>query len=126
MTTCEVCGKAFSRSGRRRHCSDACRQTVWRRRSQAPKEPLVGNVDTVYQCPSCEARFLGEQYCEDCHSFARRLGPGGTCPCCDEPISILELMQPEQFAARRVKRPTGGGDQEQRQEEGRRHPIHRS
>lgn len=79
---CAVCGTAFRRSGRRLHCSQACRQAAWRRRSQAPREPIVAKPDTVYQCPMCEVRLIGEQYCEECHSFARRLGPGGTCPCC--------------------------------------------
>ena len=105
---CAVCGRAFRRSGRRLHCSQACRQAAWRRRSQAPREPIVAKSDTVYQCPMCDARLIGEQYCEECHSFARRLGPGGNCPCCDEPISITELLQPEQFAARKGQKTTRG------------------
>jgi hypothetical protein len=105
---CAVCGTAFRRSGRRLHCSDACRQAAWRRRSQAPREPIVAKPDTVYQCPMCDVRLIGEQYCEECHSFARRLGPGGNCPCCDEPISITELLQPEQFAARKGQKTTRG------------------
>jgi hypothetical protein len=56
----------------------------------------------------CEVRLIGEQYCEECHSFARRLGPGGTCPCCDEPISVTELLQPEQFVARKGQKTTRG------------------
>jgi hypothetical protein len=56
----------------------------------------------------CDVRLIGEQYCEECHSFARRLGPGGNCPCCDEPISITELLQPEQFAARKGQKTTRG------------------
>jgi hypothetical protein len=100
--TCEVCGSTFSRSGRRRHCSSACRQAAWRRRNAAPVVPLVAKPDTVYECPSCEARLLGEQRCPDCNVFARRLGPGGTCPCCDEAIAVTELLGPEYFA---VKQP---------------------
>jgi predicted amidophosphoribosyltransferase len=56
----------------------------------------------------CDARLIGEQYCEECHSFARRLGPGGNCPCCDEPISITELLRPEQFAAPKRQKTTRG------------------
>jgi hypothetical protein len=97
---CDVCGKAFKRSGRRLHCSDACRQAAWRRRSQAPSQPLVKKPDTVYLCPKCDTRLLGEQYCESCNTFAKKLGPGGECPCCCEPISITELLQPDQFVAR--------------------------
>lgn len=96
---CRVCGALFVRSGRRRHCSPACRQAAWRRRSQAPAEPLVAKPDTVYQCPSCEGRFLGEQRREECNKSARRLGTGGPCPCCDGPISVTDLLSPEQFAA---------------------------
>jgi len=47
---------------------------------------------TVYICPSCDTRFLGEQRCPDCHTFARRLGPGGPCPHCDEPVAVNDLL----------------------------------
>jgi len=46
----------------------------------------------VYQCPECEARLLGSQFCDDCHTFMRRLGPGGLTPCCGEPITFDELL----------------------------------
>jgi hypothetical protein len=105
---CPVCGKDFVVSGRRRHCSTACRQAAWRRRSAAPSEPLVAKPDTVYECPTCEAKFLGEQRCGECNTWARRVGPGGLCPCCDEPISIMELMSPDQFVARQRHKTTRG------------------
>jgi hypothetical protein len=104
---CAACGAAFVRSGRRRHCSDACRQAAWRRRSQAPVAPLVAKPGTVYQCPTCEARYLGEQRCEDCNSWARRLGPSGPCPSCEEAIAITELLGPEHFAGRPPATTTG-------------------
>jgi hypothetical protein len=63
--SCSVCGTAFSPSGRRRHCSTVCRQAAWRRRNSAPVEPLVAKPDTVNVCPSCDARFLGEQRRDD-------------------------------------------------------------
>jgi hypothetical protein len=47
---------------------------------------------TVYQCPDCQSRLLGEQRCEDCATCMARLGPGGICPCCDEPITFDELI----------------------------------
>ena len=34
----------------------------------------------------------GEQRCPDCGIFARRTGPGGPCPHCDEPIAIKDLI----------------------------------
>ncbi len=96
--TCAVCGSAFARSGRRRHCSTACRQAAWRRRRHAaapvPELPpaVPAKPFTVYECPECGTRVLGEQRCEECRTFMRKLGRGGTCPCCDEPVTVDELL----------------------------------
>ena len=46
----------------------------------------------VYQCPSCDNRYLGDQYCADCGRFCRRIGAGGLCPACDEPVAITDLL----------------------------------
>jgi hypothetical protein len=59
--------------------------------------PMVAKSATVYQCLVCEERYLGEQYCPDCGTFCLRLGAGGPCPCCDEAISVTELLSPDQF-----------------------------
>ncbi len=67
-TTCAVCGTAFAAQGRQRHCSTRCRQQAWRRRRAAPAEPVVARSDTVYACPSCDARYLGEQRCDECNT----------------------------------------------------------
>jgi transcription elongation factor Elf1 len=96
--TCGVCGVRFQPEGRQRHCSTTCRQRAWRQRRAAPVEPLVARCDTVYECPSCDARYLGVQRCDECNVFARRLGPGGLCPCCDEPIAISDLFDTDQLA----------------------------
>jgi hypothetical protein len=59
-----------------------------------PDSPLrVPKYATVYQCPSCDRRYLGEQRCEDCNVFARRVGPGGSCPHCDEPVAVTDLVE---------------------------------
>ena len=90
---CPVCGDLFQPSGRRQYCSDACRQAAWRHRHTAtptPAEP-VNRADIVYQCPTCDTRYLGEQRCADCNQFCRRLGPGAPCPHCDEPVTIDDL-----------------------------------
>ena len=100
VAPCPACGQRFVPTGRRQWCSDACRQAGWRRRHPAPAAPEVALVPpprptrevTVYECPACEARYLGEQYCSDCRSFCRRIGPGGTCPHCDEPVAINDLI----------------------------------
>ena len=59
---------------------------------------MVAKAATVYQCPLCEERYLGDQYCPNCGTFCRRLGPGGSCPCCDEAIAVTELLSPDQFS----------------------------
>jgi hypothetical protein len=47
---------------------------------------------TLYECPSCGARYLGTQRCPDCHRFCRALGTGGACPHCDELLLTDELL----------------------------------
>lgn len=49
-------------------------------------------AETIYECPGCEARYLGEQRCAECNLFCRSLGPGGECPRCGEPIAISDLI----------------------------------
>ena len=104
-TACPVCGGAFAPEGRQRFCSTGCRQTAWRRRRSAPVAPVVTRSDTVYECPSCDTRYLGEQYCADCNTFCRRLGPGGTCPHCDDAVAVTDLLAPDQLA-QAATRPT--------------------
>jgi hypothetical protein len=94
---CPICGLAFQPSGRRQYCSTRCRQAAFRHKKAAPRKPVVAKADTVYQCPECEGRYLGDQYCSDCGTFCRRVGPGGPCPCCEEAISVTELLSHEQF-----------------------------
>jgi hypothetical protein len=95
---CPVCGEAFTPVGRQRVCSAACRQAVWRRRHAPPVPPgpsippRTPRAATIYECPSCEARSLGEQRCSECGSFCRKLGPGGLCPHCDEPVLLADLL----------------------------------
>ena len=106
---CPICGHGFQPSGRRRFCSDACRQAAWRARQPvapvAPIPPRSPHPVTVYACPACETRYLGEQRCPDCHLFCRRIGPGGACPHCDEPVALVDLV-PNLDATNR--RPLGG------------------
>lgn len=95
---CPVCTRAFVPSGRQRVCSAACRQAAYRRRQAAAVSSLVlpprrsRREGTVYQCPVCEARFLGTQRCPECGVFCHRLGPGGPCPHCDEPVAVADLV----------------------------------
>jgi hypothetical protein len=102
--TCPLCQRSFSPVGRQRYCSDACRAAAYRRRRDAgrpvvtvpktqPRRPI-----TVYECDSCGSRALGEQRCPDCSTFMRKIGLGGECPCCGEPISITDLLSQEVIA----------------------------
>ncbi len=97
LSVCPICGATFSPTGRRRFCSDACRQAAWRRRHSTRKAlPPLPKGDPhsgiVYECPSCGGRYLGQQRCPDCQLFCRRIGPGGGCPHCDEPVAISDLI----------------------------------
>ncbi len=46
---------------------------------------------TIYECPDCETRYVDERRCPDCNLFCRRIGTGGNCPHCDEPVAHKEL-----------------------------------
>lgn len=72
---CGVCGGPLPAGTGRRWCSDRCRQAAFRARQAAPRPPQPAKADIVYECPTCEARYLGQR-CQDCNTFCRRLGPG--------------------------------------------------
>jgi rubrerythrin len=103
--TCPVCQHTFTPAGRQKFCSDACRAAAYRRRRDAerpaftvaknhPRRPI-----TVYECDSCGARALGEQRCESCSTFMRKIGLGGECPSCGEALAVTELLAQEVTAA---------------------------
>jgi len=92
---CPVCEHHFTPVGRQRVCSAACRQAAWRRRHPTGQPAIpsrAARVATIYECPSCDARYLGVQRCSDCGVFCRRVGPGGLCPSCDEPVALADLL----------------------------------
>ena len=89
-------GRAGQPQGRRSYCSDACRTAAWRRRINAPTPPKPAKADIIYQCPSCETRYLGQQRCDDCNLWCKRIGLGSSCPHC-EPLAINDLLTPDQF-----------------------------
>lgn len=96
--TCSACGIAFVPVGRQLWCSNTCRSRGYRLRQKSDTPPVVLQVAvprrtyTVYQCDSCDTRSLGEQRCENCGIFMRRIGFGGLCPCCEEPVAAIELV----------------------------------
>jgi len=101
---CPVCGNHFEPVGRSRHCSQRCRQRAYRLRQRQAASPTLADVtialrrerqlvaQTVYQCTSCEERYLGVRRCPDCNLMCRKLGLGGRCAGCDEVLTIGELI----------------------------------
>src|SRR5712691_8547894 len=50
---------------------------------------------TVYECPSCTERFVGERRCPSCQLFTRAVGLGGHCPECEQPVLLSDLLAEE-------------------------------
>jgi len=59
-----------------------------------PQHPPLGVRSPSHQCDGCGARELGDQRCVECGTFMRKIGVGGLSPCCGEPISVEELLNP--------------------------------
>ncbi|HEY3241386.1 MAG TPA: zinc finger MYND domain-containing protein [Acidimicrobiia bacterium] len=99
--TCPTCGGPFTPNRHRRYCSETCRKKAWWRNhantpaDTAPAPAAPRRDHTVYECPTCEVRYLGEQRCPDCATFCRKIGPGGFCPHCDEPVAHTDLTPEE-------------------------------
>ena len=66
----------------------------------SPATPVThpAGIGIVYECPDCETRHLDERRCPDCGLFTRRIGTGGLCPHCEEPVAMNDLT-----AARRPR-----------------------
>ncbi len=95
---CPVCQRPFTPTGRQAYCTDACRAAAYRRRRDANRTPVTIPAGqprrpvTVYECDTCSHRAVGEQRCDDCSTFMRRVGQGGPCPNCDHPVAISDLL----------------------------------
>jgi hypothetical protein len=96
---CPVCHHRFVVMGRGQYCSDGCRKKAWRLRHQTTAVPVVVPAPgvprrsvTVYVCPVCDTKALGVQRCEDCGTFMTRVGVGGECPSCSEPVAVCDLL----------------------------------
>ncbi len=102
--SCPVCGSPLTQSLRAHYCSRACQQRAYRlRREPAPDQLVAGFTaelktrgalieQTVYECPQCEERFLGERRCENCNLWCRKLGLGGVCVHCEDIVLVTELL----------------------------------
>jgi hypothetical protein len=99
LCRCPVRGAGFPRNRRQRYCSPACRQTAWRARHTNPAAPAATTTThrprrdtTVYARDQCQQRYLGQQWCPDCHRPCHRVDIGGLCPHCDEPVTVTDLL----------------------------------
>jgi hypothetical protein len=98
-TTCPVCATPFAPVRRQRYCTPACRQAAWRARHADPHpRPTIvvpprtpRRVNSVYQCPECDTRYLGQQWCHECHQPCVRIDFGARYPHCDEPITVSDI-----------------------------------
>jgi hypothetical protein len=103
LRACGMCGSPLT-SQRARFCSAACKQLAYRlRHLPAATSDLTERRDdlqhrrlltthTIYECPSCGDRMVGERRCSACGLFCRSLGLGGHCPECEAPIVFAEVM----------------------------------
>ena len=102
---CLVCGATLP-SSRARYCSRAHQQRAFRLRHQSSQADLqhlrrelqrgrVVVAHTIYECPSCGERLVGERRCPDCNLFSRAIGLGGQCPECDTPLLLVDLLGEE-------------------------------
>ena len=62
---------------------------------RAVQRPGGLTAHTVYACPACDERFVGQRRCDDCGVFCRALGLGGICPDCDAVIVLGDLIAEE-------------------------------
>jgi hypothetical protein len=99
--TCPICQRYFTPVGRQTYCSSPCRKTAFRRRHQQPLLAVTVPAArprrdfTVYECPECGDRLYGAQRCDQCGVFTRRVGIGGPCPHCDQPVALNDLLDQE-------------------------------
>ena len=49
-------------------------------------------AQTIYECPSCNERLLGERRCGDCNRMCRKVGLGGECSGCAEILTVADLL----------------------------------
>jgi ribosomal protein L34E len=87
--------------GRQTYCGTPCRKTAFRRRHQTPSAAITVPAArprrdyTINECGDCGERLHGQQRCQPCGSFARRIGTGGLCPHCDQPVALSDLIDQE-------------------------------
>ena len=76
----------------------ACPTCTASARSSSDRRAVVAH--TIYECPSCGERLVGERRCPDCQLFSRAIGLGGHCPECDTPLLLVDLLGEEVVGTR--------------------------
>lgn len=66
----------------------------------------TSTLAVIYECSDCGERST-DRRCPDCNLFTRRLGNGGNCPNCDEPVLVEELVNPTHHAPSHTENLTG-------------------
>jgi len=104
LGVCPVCTDTFAIDGRGIYCTPKCRQRAYRLRHQQANRPTATDLavrlrreqrliaQTVYACPTCQERRLGERRCGDCNQWCRKVGLGGQCSSCDEVMTVSDLI----------------------------------
>ena len=105
---CLVCGAPLA-SSRKRYCSRAHQQRAFRLRRQ-PGPPDLKRLrqelrqrravvaHTIYECPRCSERLVGERRCPECNLYGRAVGLGGYCLECETPLLLVDLLGEEVVA----------------------------
>ena len=99
---CLVCGKDTP-STRAKYCGRAHQQRSYRLRHQTPTADLTHVraalqrrkaliAHTIYECGGCGERCVGVRRCESCNLFCQAVGVGGSCPECDTPVLLADLL----------------------------------
>ena len=99
---CLVCGKDTP-SPRAKYCGRAHQQRSYRLRHQTPTADLTHVrtalqrrkaliAHTIYECGGCGERCVGVRRCESCNLFCQAVGVGGSCPECDTPVLLADLL----------------------------------
>jgi predicted RNA-binding Zn-ribbon protein involved in translation (DUF1610 family) len=47
---------------------------------------------TLFECPACADRYLGQRRCAGCQRFCRALGLAAVCSACGEPVLLTDLF----------------------------------
>ena len=101
-TRCPVCRRCYTPVGRQLYYSTA---PAARPRSAAgtsnpdrrspSRPPCPAGRSPSTNAPTAATGTLGEQRCESCGTFARRVGIGGACPNCDGPVARFPPARPD-------------------------------